>query len=49
MIILLPTSKDVIHLMLLCSDSFSVIMNAYIIRLSDFSYLTAIILIVMMF
>ncbi len=49
MTILLSASKDIIHLILLCSDSFSVIVNAYIIKLSDFSCLTATILIMMMF
>ena len=47
--ILLPASKDVIHLMLFYSDFFSVIINAYIVKLFNFSYLTAAILIIMMF
>jgi len=47
--ILLSTFKDVIHLMLLCNDSFSIIINTYIIRFSDFNYLTIIILIAVMF
>ncbi len=49
MTILLSAFKDIIHLILLCNDSFSVTVNVYIIRLSDFSYLTATILIIMMF
>ncbi len=49
MIILLSTFKDIIYLMLFCNDSFSVTVNAYIVKLSDFSYLIAAILIVMMF
>jgi len=49
MIILLSTFKDVIHLILFYNDSFLIIMNAYIVRLSDFSYLIVIILIMMMF
>ena len=48
-IILLSTFKDVIHLILLYSDSFSVIINTYTVKLSDFNYLTVIILITMMF
>ncbi len=49
MIILLSAFKDIIYLILLCNDSFSVTVNAYIIKLSDFNCLTAVILIVMMF
>ncbi len=49
MTILLSTSKDIIHLILLCNDSFSVTVNAYIVKLSNFSYLIAVILIIMMF
>ncbi len=47
--ILLSTFKDVIHLILLYNDSFSVTVNAYTAKLSDFSYLTVTILITMMF
>jgi len=49
MTILLSAFKDIIYLILLCNDSFSVTVNVYIIRSSDFSYLTATILIIMMF
>jgi len=48
-IILLPAFKDVIHSVLLCSNSFSVTVNTYTVRLSDFSCLTIIILITIMF
>ena len=47
--ILLSAFKDIIYLILLCSNSFSVTVNAYTVKLSDFSCLTAIILIMMMF
>ncbi len=49
MIILLSAFKDIIHLILLYSDSFSVTMNVYIIKSFNFSYLITTILIVMMF
>ncbi len=49
MTILLPAFKDVIHLILFYNDSFSITVNAYTVKLSDFSYLTVIILITMMF
>jgi len=47
--ILLSAFKDIIYLMLLCNDSFSVTVNTYIVKLSNFSCLTAAILIAMMF
>ncbi len=49
MTILLSTFKNVIHLILLCSDSFSVTVNVYIIKSFNFSYLTVTILITVMF
>jgi len=49
MIILLSAFKDIIHLILLCNDSFLITINIYIIRSSDFSYLIVIILIIIMF
>ncbi len=49
MTILLPAFKDVIYLILFCNDSFSVTVNAYIVRSFNFSCLIAAILIVMMF
>ena len=47
--ILLSAFKDIIYLILLYSDSFSIIINIYIVKFSNFSYLTATILIVIMF
>ncbi len=47
--ILLPTFKDIIYLMLLYSDSFSITVNAYTVRSFNFSCLIVTILIMMMF
>ncbi len=49
MTILLFTFKDVIYLILLYNDSFSVTVNVYTVKLFNFSYLIATILITVMF
>ncbi len=48
-IILLSAFKNIIYLILLYNDSFSVTMNAYIVKLFNFSYLIITILITVMF